>query len=408
MGIIKFKRLFQKTMSKPTTAFKVLLFVSAFTTSVYAQEMDTAYVPFIVNIDAAIKAVRGTAIFEKTSEADKADTLIITVEKGSLTSVLHGARMQMNTPMLMSGSHGKISLNLPVHSYKNADISIYSLNGKRILRTKANASETSKNLSRPNLVAGVYLLSVKSANGQSFSNRLTHHGGNLNINVMFDERENVSTGSPMTTANAASDDWTITVSAADYVDSSYTLNINKGFNALQSITLYPNSIMKLPNRPLTQEELNAWIAWYGAQGGASEFELEVVRLINAERTAVGRTALTINAALMMAARFKSQNMADLDYFSHTSPIYALNPNDYSPGIISQMFGGHRTPSENIAWSGSATPASIVNMWMNSEGHRNNNLNANSRTIGIGAYSVVTIGSNNRPAARTYVTANFGQ
>lgn len=167
-------------------------------------------------------------------------------------------------------------------------------------------------------------------------------------------------------------------------------------------------ITKLPNRPLTQKELDAWIARYNALGGPTEFELEAVRLINVERTNVGRTALTINPPLMMAARFKSQNMADLGYFSHTSPIYATNPNDYSPGIISEMFGGTRTPSENIARSGSATPASIVNMWMNSEGHRNNILNANSRTIGIGAYSIETIGSNNRPRTETFVTANFGR
>ncbi|MCL2688516.1 MAG: CAP domain-containing protein [Chitinispirillia bacterium] len=393
------------SITKFAAAFKTLL---VFTANIYAQEMDTAYVPFIVNVDAAVTVQQGTTVFEKEVEANKADTLIITIAKGSLASVLDGARMQINTPALMSGSHGKISLNLPIHSYKNADISLYSLSGKRILRTKANASEVHRNISHPNLMAGVYLLSVKSASGQSLSNRLTHRGGNLNINVMFGGSENFSTGSPMTAANTASTGWTITVSAAEHADSSYTLNLNLGSNSLQSITLYPNSIMKLPNRPLTQTELNAWIARYGVMGGPSEFELEVVRLINIERTSAGRTALEIDIPLMMATRFKSQNMADLEYFSHTSPIYAANSGDYSPGIISQMFGGTRTPSENIARSSNATPASIVNMWMNSEGHRNNILNANSRTIGAGAYSVETIGSNNRPRTETFVTTNFGR
>jgi|GEM_PF-3541451 len=388
---------------------RALLFVSTLTASVFAQEMDTAYVPFIVNADAVVRIVQGSAVFEKTVAADKEDTLIITVAKGSFTSISHGARTLLSAPELISGSHGRISLNLPMHSYKTADISIYSLNGKRILRTKAKASEVAKNISHPNLVAGVYFLSVKSANGSSFSNRFTHRGGSLNINVAFGD-VNFSTGSPATAANAAfqSSYWTITVLAPEHTDSSYTLNLNAGTNTLQTITLYPNSIIKLPNRPLTQNELDAWIARYGAMGGPSEFELEVVRLINAERAAAGAAALTINPPLMMAARFKSQNMADLDYFSHTSPIYATNPGDYSPGVIARMFGGTGSPSENIAWSGSATPASIVTMWMNSEGHRNNNLNANSRTIGIGAYSVQIIGSNNRPTTRTYVTANFGR
>jgi len=167
------------------------------------------------------------------------------------------------------------------------------------------------------------------------------------------------------------------------------------------------AITNLPNRPLTQDELNAWTAHYNAAGGASAFELEVIRLINAERTTRGGTALTIDPALMMATRFKSQNMANLGYFSHTSPIYATNPNDYSPGIIAQMFGGPRTPSENIAQSGNATPESIITMWMNSEGHRNNILNTNSRTIGAGAYSVETV-SGNRTRTNTFVTTNFGR
>jgi uncharacterized protein YkwD len=167
-------------------------------------------------------------------------------------------------------------------------------------------------------------------------------------------------------------------------------------------------ITNLPNRPLTQKELNAWIARYSAQGGPSEFELEVVRLINVERADAGRAALTIDPALMMATRFKSQNMADLGYFSHTSPIYAANEGDYSPGIIARMFGAAGNPSENIAQSSNATPASIVNMWMNSAGHKANILNANSKTIGIGAYSIETVGSNNKPRTNTFVTANFGR
>ena len=170
---------------------------------------------------------------------------------------------------------------------------------------------------------------------------------------------------------------------------------------------YDDVITNLPNRPLTPAELNAWIARYNATGGPSEFELEVVRLINAERAAAGVAALTIGTPLMMASRFKSQNMADLGYFSHTSPIYATNPNDYSPGIIAQMFGGPRTPSENIARATNTTPAAIVNMWMNSEGHRNNILSASSRSIGAGAHSIVTV-SGNRTTTNTFVTTNFSR
>jgi len=214
--------------------------------SVFAQEQDTAFVPFLVNVDAKVKATLGTAVFEMSVEADKVDTLKIIVEKGSLTSISRQTIMhQKNTPALISDSRGKVSLNLPAHSYKEADISLYSLNGKRILRTKADASQTHKNISHQNLVAGVYLLSVKGANGQSFSNRLTHRGGNFNINVAFGN-EDILTASPGAVANAALNNWTIIISAAEigYADSSYTFSLRQGVNDLQAITLRDKDIVE--------------------------------------------------------------------------------------------------------------------------------------------------------------------
>jgi len=213
-------------------------FIVVFAVSVHAQEQDTAYIPFLVNVDATVKAVQGTAVFEMNVEANKADTLKVIAEAGSLTSVFQHTQTRQNAPTLISGSHGKIFLNLPLHSYKKADISLHSLSGKRILRSKVSASEAVKNISRTNLVAGVYLLSVKGANGQSFSNRFTHRGGNLNINVAFGSERNL-TASSMTTADTPSNNWTITISAAGHADFSYTLNLNKGVNALQAKTLNP-------------------------------------------------------------------------------------------------------------------------------------------------------------------------
>ena len=218
----------------------IFVFASAFAVSVIAQEMDTAYVPFVVNVDAEIFAVgEGVIVPPIHVTANKPDTLIITVAKGGFASILNGARTRMNTPALMSGSHGKISLNLPSQSYKKADISLYSINGKRILRGRADASRAVKNISRPNLVAGVYLLSVKGTSGNSFSSRLTHRGGSLDISVAFGVSENNLTGNPVAMAKAAaeSDGWTITVSANGYRDSSYTLNVLKGDNELQTIIL---------------------------------------------------------------------------------------------------------------------------------------------------------------------------
>ena len=77
------------------------------------------------------------------------------------------------------------------------------------------------------------------------------------------------------------------------------------------------------------------------------------------------------------ARYKSQDMKDNNYFSHTSPVYG------SPFDMMKNFGiNYRTAAENIA-KGQATPQAVVNAWMNSSGHRANILNPSFTKIGVG-------------------------
>ena len=107
------------------------------------------------------------------------------------------------------------------------------------------------------------------------------------------------------------------------------------------------------------------------------FEQEVIRLVNAIRAENGLPALTYNWELSRVARYKSQDMKDNRYFSHTSPVYG------SPFRMMKSFGiTYRTAGENIA-RGYATPQAVVNGWMNSSGHRANILNASFTQIGVG-------------------------
>lgn len=107
------------------------------------------------------------------------------------------------------------------------------------------------------------------------------------------------------------------------------------------------------------------------------FELEVVRLVNEIRVQNGLSALTYDWELSRVARYKSQDMKDNNYFSHTSPIYG------SPFQMMKSFGiAYRSAGENIA-RGYATPQSVVDGWMNSSGHRANILNASFTRIGVG-------------------------
>ena len=107
------------------------------------------------------------------------------------------------------------------------------------------------------------------------------------------------------------------------------------------------------------------------------YENEVVRLVNIERSKQGIAPLTSDWQLSRVARYKSQDMKDNGYFSHTSPTYG------SPFEMMKSFGiSYRTAGENIA-KGQRTPAEVVNAWMNSSGHRANILNKSFTKIGVG-------------------------
>jgi len=106
-------------------------------------------------------------------------------------------------------------------------------------------------------------------------------------------------------------------------------------------------------------------------------ENEVIRLVNVERAKYGLPALKANWQLSRVARYKSQDMVDKGYFSHTSPTYG------SPFKMMEAFGiKFSAAGENIAM-GMRTPAEVMNAWMNSPGHRNNILNNSFNEIGVG-------------------------
>ena len=128
--------------------------------------------------------------------------------------------------------------------------------------------------------------------------------------------------------------------------------------------IYPGQIINIPT-------VNTSVVAY---------EAEVVRLVNEIRVSNGLSALTHNWELSRVARYKSQDMKNLGYFSHTSPTYG------SPFNMMKNFGiTYKTAGENIA-KGYATPKQVVDAWMNSPGHRANILNSSFTEIGVGYVS----------------------
>jgi uncharacterized protein YkwD len=110
--------------------------------------------------------------------------------------------------------------------------------------------------------------------------------------------------------------------------------------------------------------------------GVTGIENEVTVLVNRERARAGCDRVRTDERLRRAARAHSQDMADRNYFSHTSQ------DGRSPWDRAGAAGYDRAIGENIA-KGQRTPESVMSAWMNSAGHRRNILNCDARAIGVG-------------------------
>ena len=110
----------------------------------------------------------------------------------------------------------------------------------------------------------------------------------------------------------------------------------------------------------------------------TKYENQVITLVNKERTSRGLQSLKQNYQLCKIARYKSQDMVNKNYFSHTSPTYG------SPFKMMEYFGiRFSAAGENIAM-GQPSPQSVMTAWMNSPGHRSNILSPAYTQIGVGA------------------------
>ena len=220
-------------MNNHNRMLKALLFASALAASAAAQ--DTAYVPFLVTANAesaTVKAQQGEKIFLKEVAAGVEDTLHIILE-GVPAFARPG--IAAPSPVTMHSSRGRLSLELSPQHYRSVEISLYSLGGKRVLHGQVNASDASRSISRSDIATGVYVLYIRGSGG-SFSTRLSHQGGGMDIDVSFGGGV-----SPLRKEAAEFGAWEITVSAEGHETLTYTLNPVIGINELQNITLTPLS-----------------------------------------------------------------------------------------------------------------------------------------------------------------------
>jgi uncharacterized protein YkwD len=125
-------------------------------------------------------------------------------------------------------------------------------------------------------------------------------------------------------------------------------------------------------------------------------ELAMLALINDFRAQNGLGPLTMTSTLFEAAEFHSQDMASLDYFSHT----LADGTPWAENLVNHGYTYDTARGENLA-AGYADAQATFDQWVNSEPHLANLLDPNYTAIGIGR------AENSGATYRWYWTANFG-
>ncbi|WP_275461983.1 CAP domain-containing protein [Streptomyces noursei] len=114
-----------------------------------------------------------------------------------------------------------------------------------------------------------------------------------------------------------------------------------------------------------------------ATGTAAEFAHKVVELVNAQRAQHGCAPLTADPHLTAAAQGHSDDMAARNYYAHETP------EGVDPGTRMTRAGfPWMSWGENI-FKSPKDPATAVDGWMNSPGHRANILNCAYKATGVG-------------------------
>ncbi|MGH3545275.1 MAG: CAP domain-containing protein [Mycobacteriales bacterium] len=121
--------------------------------------------------------------------------------------------------------------------------------------------------------------------------------------------------------------------------------------------------------------------------------LELLELVNTERSKAGCSAVSLEPRLNSAALLHSQDMIKRNYFEHDTP------DGVSPGERVHAAGyDWSSTGENIA-AGYHTPRDVMGGWMKSPGHRENILDCDWIHMGVGIVE--------NEAGKIYWTQEFG-
>jgi uncharacterized protein YkwD len=141
-------------------------------------------------------------------------------------------------------------------------------------------------------------------------------------------------------------------------------------------------------------------------GNLAAMRAATLCLLNAERAQHSLAPLREDARLTQASQAYSQQMVNQQFFAHVTPA-GVNLTQRLKSIGYVVDSAAWIIGENLAWGtgGLATPARIMQAWMESPGHRANVLAGEFTEVGVG----IVLGAPNSltaPGAATYTT-DFG-
>lgn len=149
-----------------------------------------------------------------------------------------------------------------------------------------------------------------------------------------------------------------------------------GFAVYNTVTLTENCTLKLVSVMSGRKSSKVKTVEVTGILSAQDYASEVLRLVNAERTSRGLSALQSDSNLSKAAQVRAKELTSS--YSHSRP----DGSDCFTVFDECGVNGYWRAGENIA-AGYRTPAEVVNGWMNSDGHRRNILNPDFTHLGVG-------------------------
>lgn len=157
--------------------------------------------------------------------------------------------------------------------------------------------------------------------------------------------------------------------------------------AVAAIVIAFATILYIPNSGLFADAQKPADVVQQSQGSVSDYRptlptaVQVLDLVNSERTKAGVAALQLDDRLNQSAQRKADDMVKYDYKEHVSP----NDGKHGYEYINDVGISCKTDSENLAWGwGTRSNAqAFVGWWMSSAAHKAALLNGKYTLTGFG-------------------------